>query len=88
MSEATRKVVCDDCRWCGLMAEVLTTENPFDPGDALLGCPACKQVNTIRYACDEPDCWKAVTCGTPTNTAYRNTCGQHAPEPRRQPCPK
>jgi hypothetical protein len=81
MGEATRKVLCDEhrCGWHGLQAEVLQTPNPFDPSDMLDGCPACKSINTIRYACDEPDCWREATCGSPTETGYRQTCGQHMP---------
>ncbi len=29
--------------------------------------------------CDEPDCKRPVTCGTPTPKGYRHTCGTHAP---------
>lgn len=30
--------------------------------------------------CDEPGCLKSVSCGTPTETGYRSTCGEHAPK--------
>lgn len=75
------KQVCSDykCNWHGTSEEVLMAPNPFDPSDEILGCPKCKQVNTVQVACDEPDCWEPVTMGTPTPTGYRQTCGRHRP---------
>jgi hypothetical protein len=35
--------------------------------------------------CDEPDCYNEITCGTPTETGYRNTCGKHKPDLKKQP---
>lgn len=35
--------------------------------------------------CDEPGCYKYVTCGTPTDTGYRNTCAEHKPVLNKQP---
>lgn len=29
--------------------------------------------------CDEPGCKAWISCGTPTSTGYRSTCGKHAP---------
>lgn len=77
-----RKVVCEEyrCQWRGLESQVLKAKNPFDPDYEINGCPSCKEINTIVYACDEPRYWKPVTCGTPTNNGYRSTCGQHKPE--------
>lgn len=33
--------------------------------------------------CDEPGCLEFVSCGIPTPTGYRNTCGAHRPDKRR-----
>jgi hypothetical protein len=76
------RVLCSDyrCRWHGTRAEVLRAPSPFDAEQMLNGCPKCKAVDTIVTACDEPDCWEPVSCGTPTPTGYRNTCGKHFPE--------
>ncbi|MBI3936719.1 MAG: hypothetical protein HY323_07055 [Betaproteobacteria bacterium] len=30
--------------------------------------------------CDEPNCHREVTCGTPTAQGYRHTCGKHRPK--------
>lgn len=77
-----RKVKCDDykCGWTGYETDVLTAKNPFDMSDQISGCPKCLQINTIIYACDEPGCWRDVSCGTPTKDGYRSTCGEHAPK--------
>lgn len=74
------KRFCTECGWCGDAAEVLNNQNPFDPGDTIVGCPKCKSVNTMRTVCDEPDCWEPDTCGTPTPTGYRRTCHEHKPQ--------
>ena len=68
------------CTWHGLDSETLTAPDPFDIGETLTGCPSCKSANTLREACDEPDCWEFSSCGTPTETGYRRTCGKHLPK--------
>jgi hypothetical protein len=35
--------------------------------------------------CDEPGCLKDVSCGTPTDSGYRNTCLDHAPARLKEP---
>lgn len=76
------KQVCDDyhCRWHGDSSDVLTAANPFDTKDIVVGCPKCLSVNTIRTACDEPDCWEQAVAGTPIPGGYRMTCSKHAPQ--------
>lgn len=73
------KVVCEDykCGWHGLLKDVLEADNPFVLGDKIYACPECREVGTIREACDEPDCWQPSTCGFPTENGYRRTCGKH-----------
>lgn len=78
--EDARKVKCQECDWVGFVAEVLTAPNPFNAEDSVNGCPQCKSVDSITYACDEPDCWREVSCGTPTPEGYRSTCGEHRPK--------
>lgn len=31
----------------------------------------------VLALCDEPDCYKEVTCGFPTDDGYRSTCSEH-----------
>jgi len=83
MSEASgdRKVKCNECAWKGVESAILTAKNPFYEGDIINGCPQCKSVDTIIYACDEPECWLDASCGTPTDNGYRSTCGKHVPKP-------
>jgi len=77
---ATDKRVCEQCQWQGTAAEVLVGPNPFDPTDKVTGCPNCKSVDSTFEACDEPECWSISSCGTPTPTGYRRTCGKHRPQ--------
>jgi hypothetical protein len=76
---ATEKVYCTECEWRGYFIDMLSAPNPFDINDTCQGCPKCKRVNTILYACDYKNCWKPVTCGTPTESGYRSTCSKHRP---------
>jgi hypothetical protein len=67
------------CEWRGDESAVLKAPNPFLPEEEIWGCPECKAVNTIVAVCDEPGCWAETSCGTPTPSGYRRTCGKHAP---------
>lgn len=70
-------MVCEECDWHGTANTVLTATNPFDENSTISGCPQCKSVATMRYACDEPGCWLEARCGYPVKDGYRNTCAGH-----------
>ena len=76
------KVCCQErrCHWVGEDTDMLAAPDPFTPGVTINACPKCKTIeNSIWTACDEPGCDRAASCGTPTPTGYRNTCGDHIP---------
>jgi phage FluMu protein Com len=73
------KWMCEECDWCGQESDLLRASNPFASNDNVVGCPHCKEINSMTMACDEPGCWRQVSCGTPTPGGYRNTCGKHKP---------
>jgi predicted aconitase len=70
--------VCEVCGSC--CTEYLQAQNPFAPDLIIVGCPKCKEVNTLFRLCDARGCRSIVTCGTPTPDGYRLTCDKHAPE--------
>lgn len=74
---ADQKCLCKSCDWQGLVSELLTAQNPFDPGETISGCPKCKAIDDAIVACDEPGCWREATCGWPSESGYRWTCGKH-----------
>jgi hypothetical protein len=76
---AMQKVLCNHCHWHGLFTEILSAPNPFDTHDTCQGCPKCKNINTVLYACDYKDCWKPITNGTPKEDGYTLTCSKHRP---------
>lgn len=76
----TDKWTCKECDWRGLESELLLAPNPFQINDEICGCPKCKSVDCFAAACDEPECWREVSCGTPTPSGYRSTCGKHRPD--------
>ena len=75
-----RKVKCEECDWKGTDDELKRASNPWDINDFITGCPECNSVNSTHYVCDEPSCWRIVSCGTPTPNGYRSTCGEHQPK--------
>jgi len=79
------KVKCE-CGWQGMAGEMISGDNPFDPSQIIYACPKCKTLESTTFrACDEPDCWWKVTCGTPTPVGYRSTCGKHMPKKEKAP---
>jgi len=74
------KYICTECGYITDADNWLTADNPFSPGAwKILGCPNCSQIDTATGVCDEPDCSKPSTCGTPTPEGYRRTCSKHCP---------
>lgn len=74
------RFTCEECNWNGPEEDVLRAPNPFSEDvDTIMGCPDCRDVNTLRLACDEPGCCDFVTCGTPAPNGYRRTCSDHVP---------
>ena len=45
--------------------------------DEEIDSPALKSMVGL---CDEPGCYDAISCGTPTPEGYRSTCYNHAPD--------
>ncbi len=77
-----KKVKCNErrCGWRGTSDQQLSAPNPFEEGETIWACPKCKSIDSIVYACDEPGCWGAVSCGMLTSGGYRNTCFDHRPD--------
>lgn len=75
----TQKWLCTECGWVGYDEELLRAANPFDKDEEIAGCPRCKAIGAIGSCCDEPNCSRPSTCGTPTKDGYRHTCGKHRP---------
>jgi hypothetical protein len=70
---------CEDCGTITVWGGLLVGAHPFDEGEAVYGCPACKGMELVPV-CDERGCKNPVSCGTPTADGYRSTCGTHRPE--------
>lgn len=77
-------VKCRECDSPFPRLEVLTAPHPFDTSDGskIEGCPYCKSAGDGLFilVCDEPDCQKEASAGTPTKDGYRNTCYLHIPK--------
>ena len=74
------KVVCNKCGWHGKLKDTHTISHPYELGEILYLCPICLELESSMVgACDEPYCQQISTCGTPTDSGYRRTCGKHRP---------
>jgi hypothetical protein len=72
------KVMCEECYWHGMEEEMLQAPNPFKPKEAIIGCPNCKTINLLRYACSVANCWYPVSAGLVIDGVYKNICSEHA----------
>lgn len=75
------KAVCEECGWTSAAnpeVEFVPDPAPNIEGGWLI-CPSCRSADSFRMACDEPNCWEFITCGTNTPNGYRSTCGKHYP---------
>lgn len=68
---------CDNCGRGFYDKELLEAPNPFEPELKIYGCPFCKSVNELTMLCDEDGCEKDASCGFPTPSGYKVTCGDH-----------
>lgn len=73
------KRVCTECDRHCQKSDVLRGQNPFNPSITVDGCPSCFAVDSMRFTCDEKDCWFSVTAGTPMPEGYKSTCDEHIP---------
>ena len=79
--QGAQRFFCRECSWRGVESGFLRAENPFsDEPEEMIGCPLCRDVNSMVLACDEPGCWRETSCGTPTPSGYRRTCSEHRPK--------
>lgn len=56
---------------------MLRGPHPWIDGSYLHGCPSCREVAQFDLVCDEPGCDADYSCGWPSPTGYRMTCGRH-----------
>ena len=71
------KLVCRDCGAHTTENQALMAESPFDKNKLLIGCPGCKEVDTLYRACDAFECWNESTHGGPSERGYRFGCHEH-----------
>ena len=64
MNTLAAKAVCKSCGWKGMWLDILRSPHPWDEDDILVGCPACKDVNTVYEVCGVGGCYDLfyVTC--------------------------
>lgn len=67
---------CEECEFIGALDEF---DKVKDPGgdDTWTVCRRCRTPEHVVGVCDEPGCMREATCGFPTPTGYRQTCGAH-----------
>lgn len=82
LPEAPKKWRCEDCGETCRDAEMLIAPNPFEPDDALVACPHCKEIGSLHAACYAEGCTKPASGGYPGGHGYRYvwTCWDHSPQ--------
>ena len=69
---------CTECYAETARSKLLTAPNPFDPDEAIGGCPQCKSVNKLELLCSVDGCKRPCSCGwRGSDHVYRLTCGLH-----------
>ena len=68
---------CKECCWRGEQKDIKRAPNPFDTEREVWGCPSCLDVECLEQVCDVEGCWEMYSCGWPSPTGYRQTCGKH-----------
>jgi hypothetical protein len=70
---------CQRCETICLKKDILTAPNPFDPKTILLGCPACKEIDSFELLCDEQGCIETLNNASPfpTKNGQRVVCDAH-----------
>jgi hypothetical protein len=71
------KYLCIECIWVGKDGEYLTAPNPFEPESVIVGCPKCRQVDTLVTACAQDGCCRSATIGAPNESGYSWLCHEH-----------
>ena len=74
MSRAWR---CTECDKISAERDLLRAPNPFHVELEICGCPHCFGVECFDEVCDEPGCEQPSSCGWPSSSGYRRTCGEH-----------
>jgi Zn finger protein HypA/HybF involved in hydrogenase expression len=70
---------CRRCNEICFKEDILTAPNPFEPETILLGCPACKEINSFELLCDERGCVETLNNASPfpTKEGQRRICDAH-----------
>jgi len=71
------KYVCKYCLHRLTDDDILRAPHPWIPRDFIMGCPACKSVDSLRAICDAENCWNEASHGAWTRDGYKNLCLNH-----------
>lgn len=69
---------CRECYWVGPESSFLVASNPFTPGEQIVACPNCREINSFEPMCDVDGCKRVVCSGWPSVDGYRDTCHIHS----------
>lgn len=81
-----RQAKCTECEWVGEEDLALMADNPFDLRVQIIGCPECKEVNSLVIVCNFVGCEQIATCGMPLDDSYHQVCGEHYDRLQEQNC--
>jgi hypothetical protein len=84
LPDAPEEWLCKECN--SIHVNPLYATNPFDKEDYIIGCPSCKEINTLEQACQYKGCTRLSTAGIPNIYGYRYlwVCSEHIPFDRKR----
>jgi hypothetical protein len=71
---------CDVCGDILTESEIIQVPVPHPKRETYVmvnQCPECGECEDFTNICDAPFCEKEATCGWPSESGYRRTCGEH-----------
>lgn len=68
---------CTECEAVCVTTDMLIAPHPFEHGLTIHGCRSCHSIDHFALLCDVAECRELVSCGWPSPSGYRQTCGTH-----------
>ena len=69
---------CDECEAVYLDCDLDRVPDPQQGSTRVWTvCPGCRAAEQFTNLCDEPGCLRQASCGWPSISGYRRTCGVH-----------
>ncbi|WP_345985302.1 hypothetical protein WCX49_11915 [Sulfurimonas sp. HSL-1656] len=76
--ERQNKYKCEECGHICEPVDILEAKHPFIDDEKVMGCPECREIDSLQKMCEVDGCNKVASCGTPASGGYLICCGEHS----------